>query len=414
MATAKEQAKKLIEERGVVQEQMNTIHLRADEHGNLSADDQKKWDDLSKRDDELKAQAERVVRMAEFQDEAAKRAAENLRAPNKEEKTKEQGNEEYRASYGRYLRAHKEQKVSSADMDVLQKRGTSDQVGSTDSLGGYLIPEGFSNMLERYMTLYGGMLEAADTFTTATGNPFPWPTVNDTGSTGAYIDQAAADTVGDVTFASVAFPLVPTMTSKVVKVSWELLQDSFFNLDGLLAELLGERLGRFSNTEFTTGSTAGKISGFITGSTSGKTAASATAFTRAELVDLMHSVDPAYRNSPKARWMFNDTTLAALKKLSFGSGDDRPLWVPGMALGAPDTLEGKPYSINQDMATAATTTKPIAFGDFGKYKIRIAKGITLEVTRDRYWDERVNGYVAICRMDGRLVNTSAIKFLTMA
>lgn len=413
--TAQEKAKKLIEERAKVQDEMKTIHLRADAKGNLSADDQAKWDELSKRDDDFKAQSERELRLAEIEKEQARRSAENM-PPQKgdNERSADEKKEAYNKAYRNYLRVHADQRMSAGDMEELQKRGTSDQVGSTDSLGGYLIPEGFSNQLEIYMALYGGMIENCDTFTTASGNPFPWPTVNDTTTSGAYIDQGAADTVADLTFAEVAFPLTPTITSKVVKVSWELLQDDGIGLEGILAELLGRRIGTYANSEFTTGATAGKIAGFITGASSGKTAASATAFTRAELVDLMHSVNPAYRNSPKAKWCFNDTTLSAIKKLAFGTGDDRPLWQPGMAAGEPDRLEGKGYFINQNMASAATTTKPVAFGDFGKYKIRIASGIRLEVTRDRYWDERCNGYVALARMDGRLVNTDAIKYLTMA
>lgn len=408
-------AKQLREERGKIIEEMKSIMARADENGNLIDIDNQQWERLDKKSEELKAQFERMERMSQLDAEADARRLPNPEEANKpERKSDEEAKREYREAYGRYIRLHKNQRLSEQDLDLLEKRGTSDQVGSTDSLGGYLIPEGFSNQLEKFMVMYGGMLEAATVITTATGNPFPWPTVNDTGSTGAYIDQGDADTVGDVTFAEVAFPLVPTITSKVVKVSWELQQDSYFDLENLLAELLGERIGRFSNAQFTTGSTSGKIQGFITGSTSGKTAASATAFTRAELVDLMHSVDPAYRNSPKCRWMFNDTSLAAIKKLSFGTGDDRPLWVPSMREGAPDTLEGKPYTVNQSMASPATTTKPIAFGDFGKYVIRVAKGTTLEMSRDRYWDERVTGFVALARMDGRLVNSAAIKFLTMA
>ncbi len=412
--TAQEKAKKLIEDRAAVQDEMKTIHLRTDAKGNLSADDQAKWEELSKRDDELKFQSERELRLADMEAEQAQRAASKIPQKDQEERSEDEQKKAYEKAYRSYLRVHRDQRMSAQDMEVLEKRGTDAQVGSTDALGGYLIPEGFSGQIEMFMKMYGGMLDAADTFTTGTGNPFPYPTVNDTASVGAYIDQATADTVGDVTMAEVTFPLVPTITSKVVQISWELLQDDGIGLEGILAELLGQRIGRFSNAQFTTGSTSGKIQGFITGSSSGKTAASATVFTRAELVDLMHSVDPAYRNSTKTRWMFNDTTLAAIKKLSFGTGDDRPLWVPGMAFGAPDTLEGKPYTINQDMATAATTTKPIAFGDFGKYKIRIPSGIRLEVTRDRYWEKRVNGYVALARMDGRLVNTDAIKFLTMA
>lgn len=418
---SKTQAKQLREERGKLIEEMKGIMARADKDGNLEQVDNEQWEKLDKRQEELKAQYTRMERQADIEAEQEARQLPGHDEANKPGEGNADLKQRYNDAFGRYIRSIREQDVPKEDLETIrawkaemEKRGTSTQVGSTAGLGGNLIPEGFANRLEKYLKMYGGVYEAADVIMTATGNPFPYPTVNDTASTGAYIDQGTADSVADVTFAKVDFPLTPTMTSKVIKVSWELMQDSFFDLEGLIAELAGERLGRFSNAQFTTGSTSGKIQGFITGSSSGKTAASATAFTRAELVDLMHSIDPAYRNSAKCRWMFNDTTLAAIKKLSFGTGDDRPLWIPSMREGAPDTLEGKPYTVNQDMASAATGTKPIAFGDFGKYKVRVAQGIVLEMSRERYWDERVTGFVALARMDGRLVNTDAIKFLTMA
>ncbi|TXH14980.1 MAG: phage major capsid protein [Hyphomicrobiaceae bacterium] len=400
------------EEKANLLTEMKAIQARAEAGKSDPLDDQQ-WDNLESREAELSKLIARSERVANLQA--------SLDAPTEEQRNDRQADgppvtkeEEYRGAFYRWATARKETRLAESDIALLEKRGTSTQIGSTDNLGGYLVPDGFSGELEKYMALYGGMMEAARIRYTATGNPFPWPTVNDTSNKGAIITQGTGGTVGDVTLAEVAFPMAYTFYSKIMKVSWELLQDEVIGVEGLLSELAGERIGRIANEYFTTGDNSGKPQGFITGASSGKTAASATAFTRVELVDLMHSVNPAYRNSPKCYWMFNDSTLAAIKKLAFGSGDDRPLWLPSMRDGAPDTLEGKPYIVNEDMASVASGAKPIAFGDFSKYIIRIAKGYTLTSTRERYWDERANGYAVYARMDGRLVNTSAIKYLTMA
>jgi HK97 family phage major capsid protein len=404
------QTKAWREERKNLLGQMQQINARA-AGGTPDPIDEETWGKLEARETELANLISRHERAANLQAEL-----DAAHVPGNTEGRNEQPDEakEYREAFGRWMGAKEARQVSEADMKLLEKRGTSAQVSGTTTLGGHLVPEGFQSQIEVFMKMYGGMLEAGNVFTTNGGNPLKWPTVNDTSSTGAYIDEATADAVGDVTLAKVDFPLVPTITSKIIKLSWELMEDNGIALDSLISELAGERVGRFANAQFTTGSTSGKIQGFITGSSSGKTAASATVFTRGELLDLLGSIDPAYLKSPKARWMFNNTTLTAIKKLSFGSGDDRPLWVPSMRDGAPDTLEGLPYTINQDMATAATGTKPIAVGDFGKYRIRVARGMTLEMSRERYWDEGVTGYRVLARMDGRVLNSSAIKFLTMA
>jgi HK97 family phage major capsid protein len=406
------QTKAWREERARLLGQMKDIQARSEAGAPDPLDDQQ-WDAAEKREAELAKNIAREERVAKLQAEMDAPTDEQRRDSGADAPpvTKE---EEYQGAFYRWMTGKKETRISPEDMQLLEKRGTSTQVGSTDNLGGYLVPEGFSNELERAMKLYGGMMEAARVVYTASGNPFPWPTVDDTSNKGAIITQGTGGTVGDVTFAEVAFPLAYTFTSKIMKVSWELLQDDVIGIEGLVGEMAGERIGRIFNEYATTGDNSGKPQGFITGSSSGKTAASATAFTRSELLDVMHSVNASYRKSPKAFWMFNDLTLAAIKKLALGSGDATPLWQVSMRDGEPDRLEGKPYMVNEDMASVATGTKPIAFGDFSKYVIRIAKGYTLSTSKDRYWDERSNGYAVYARMDGRLVNTSAIKFLTMA
>src|SRR5690606_3040040 len=127
-----------------------------------------------------------------------------------------------------------------------------------------------------------------------------------------------------------------------------------------------QRLGRRANTELTTGDGNGDPNGIVTASTLGKTAAAAAAVTYDEIIDLVHSVDPAYRASPKTRFMFNDSTLGVLRKLKDGEG--RYIWTAGdVQNGVPGTILGYRYSINQAMAGVATGEKSMIFGDFGKY-----------------------------------------------
>jgi hypothetical protein len=58
-----------------------------------------------------------------------------------------------------------------------------------------------------------------------------------------------------------------------------------------------ERIGRGTNQHFTTGTGSSQPQGIVTGATTGVTAAGVAAITADELIDLVHSVDPAYRRS---------------------------------------------------------------------------------------------------------------------
>lgn len=284
----------------------------------------------------------------------------------------------------------------------------------TDSEGGYTVPEGFWNSLIESRLAFGGMRQARTfVFRTATGNDLPIPTVDDTSNTGAILNENTEDSELDVVFSEVILQAFK-YTSKIVKVPFELMQDSAFDMAAFLGRILGTRLGRIENTHFTTGDASSKPNGAVTASALGKTAASSTAITHAEMTDLEHSVDPAYRNG--AEFMFNDSTLSAIKQLTVGSSDDRPLWAPGMVAGAPNTINGLPYVINQDMGSIATGVKVALFGDFSQYWIRDVGSLRLKRLDERYSEFDQVAFVALMRTDADLIDagTDPLKHYIMA
>lgn len=301
--------------------------------------------------------------------------------------------------------------LSAEERDILETRGTSTQVSGTDNLGGYTVPTQFSNELETTMEYYGPMLNVSRIFTTAGGGTLEWPTLDDTSTDSNLISEGSAVTVQDMTFAQKTFSDFNVATQ--VKLSVQLIQDERVGLQGVLPELLGERHGRKLNALFTTGVGTTEPTGFVTDATTGENAG-ASAITRENIIDLMHSVDIAYRSNPSAAFMFADSTAAYIKKLSIGSGDDRPLWSPSMREGAPATLEGKPYFINNDMAAIGTGNKSMAFGDWSKYIVRRVGGDVLVRLNERYMDELEVGFILYGRYDGKLINTAAIKVLEHA
>jgi HK97 family phage major capsid protein len=119
-------------------------------------------------------------------------------------------------------------------------------------------------------------------------------------------------------------------------------------------------------------------------------------------------VDPAYRQSPKVRFMFNDLTLAALRKLKDGEG--RYIWSAGdVQKGVPGSLLGYSYSINQAMDSIAAAKKIMLFGDFGKYFVRKVGNPVIGVLRERFWPDL--GIAGLIRLDGELGDTAAVKHL---
>ena len=283
----------------------------------------------------------------------------------------------------------------------------------SDAAGGYTVPEGFYGQIISAELAFGGMLDpgVCDVFNTSTGNPLPIPTDNDTANEGAILGENSQSGEQDVTFGAVTLN-GHTYTSKIVRVANQLLQDSAFNLEAFLAGKLGMRVARIMHRHFTTGDGASKPTGVVNASTAAFTSASGTAITPDEIIDLAHSVDPSYRNG--ARYMMNDNTLKALKKVK--DGDGRYIWTSGLAFKEPDTINGYSYTVNQHMADIATGAKAMLFGNFQKYMIRNVAGIMVLRLVERYADYNQTGFVMFQRADGNLVDagTRPIKHILQA
>lgn len=284
----------------------------------------------------------------------------------------------------------------------------------TGGSGGFTVPEGFVNSLERNMLFFGGMLQVAEIIRTDSGEPMPWPTADDTGNTGEQLGESASigssvdPTMSQITWNAYKF------SSKLIKVPVELLEDSAFDLARIIGEMLGERLGRIQNTKFTTGTGAATPNGIMTAATLGVTAASSTAIIADELLDLEHSIDPAYRTAD-ARYMMHDDVLLALRKLKDGEG--RYLFQSNLREGGPDTINGRQFTINNDMSSTITSSdKTVLFGQLNKYKIRQVRQIRLRRLIERYADNDQEGFIAFLRTDGNLLDagTAPVKFLQMA
>lgn len=284
---------------------------------------------------------------------------------------------------------------------------------NSTSAGGYSIQDAAMREVEVALLAYGAMRRAGCTIIrTDTGGPLPIPTVNDTTNVGHLVTEGTTIVTTDVTFAQLVLDAWKYTSDKVL-VSVELMQDNSVNLPSLLGRILGERIGRAVNVDFTTGNGSSKPNGVVSAATFTQlTTGSSSSLSLTNLVNCFHSVDPAYRDN--AKWMFNDSTLAKIKLLV--DSQNRPLWLPGLVDRAPDTLLGSPYVINQDMASVTSTGKSVLFGDFSKYWIRDVRDVTLLRLDERFAEFLQVAFLAFMRTDGDLLDagTHPIKGIQQA
>ncbi|PTY38557.1 capsid protein [Saccharospirillum sp. MSK14-1] len=271
----------------------------------------------------------------------------------------------------------------------------------TGAEGGYLAPNDYAKTVLTALKEYGGMREVATVIPTERGTELPYPTSDSTSDKGELVPESQKVSKSDPTFGTKSL-FAYKFSSKVITVPIELLQDSVIDLEAFIRNLIVERLGRSTNEYYTVGSGTAQPEGIVTASLSGKigTSGQTTTVSTDDLLDLKHSVDPAYRKGGKAGWMFHDQTLKALKKLKDPS-TSKPIWMPGYDIGEPDLIDGNPYTINQDMPEMAPSAKSILFGDFSKYVIRdVMQMVLLRFDDSAYMEYGQVGFLAFMRSGG--------------
>jgi len=283
---------------------------------------------------------------------------------------------------------------------------------TTTTEGGYSVQTDVATRIIDALKAYGGMREEATLIRTAGGNPMSFPSSDGTSEVGELIAQNTTATAADPVFGTVGLD-VYKFSSKIVAAPFELLQDSQVDIASFIENRLVQRIGRITNTYFTTGTGTSQPRGVVTGAAAGKTGTTGqtTTVIYDDLVDLIHSVDPAYR-VPSACFMMADSSLKVLRKLKDTAG--RPIFLPGydglgQAMG--DTLLGYDICINQDVAAMAANAKSILFGDFSKYVIRDVMAPTLFRFEDSAYAKLGQvGFLMWHRAGGNLLDSAAVKY----
>jgi HK97 family phage major capsid protein len=283
---------------------------------------------------------------------------------------------------------------------------------TSSATGGVTVPTIVMPTVLAKLKAYGGMRQAAREITTNGGYQIAWPAYDDTASEGEFVAENVAATAADFAFGSVALNAYK-MSSKIIVVSIELLQDSAVDIEQVVLDALYVRLARGQNRKFTTGAGVTEPTGAVTAAVLGTQAAvgNTTSISYDNMLDLIHALDPAYRMMQSVRMMMHDTTLKAIKKLKDSTG--RPLWLPGTGSAIdndesdPDTIDGYPIVINQHMPVMAASAKAILFGAFEKYLIRdVMEMQILRLTDSAYSTKGQVGFLAWMRVDGNLVDAS--------
>lgn len=321
------------------------------------------------------------------------------------------GYDEYGAALDHYLREGKEN-LSADEVKTLS-------VGS-DPDGGYWVRPDISGRIVKKVYETSPVRQYANVQTISTNE---LEGIEDLGEAGAgYAGETAQGS--DTTTPQIGkWKIGVFWLDTEPKTTQQLLDDANVDVEGWLADKVGNKLSRFENSEFVTGA-ANKIRGFISGystaadSGSGVTWGSvgyvatgvdadfAASAKGDKLYDLMGLLKNDYL--PGACWITRRSVITDIRK--FKDGQNNYLWQPSFVSGQPETIMGYPVARMEDVPAKASQSYSLAFGNLKEaYQIVDRSGI--RVLRDPYTAKPYIKFYTTKRTGGGLVNFEAIKLM---
>lgn len=204
----------------------------------------------------------------------------------------------------------------------------------------------------------------------------------------------------------------------LVDISEQNLEDSAFDLESEIRMEANEQFAVAEGAAVVVGDGIGKPQGFMHASAGLAETVSGSAATVADgegqangLLTLKHALKTAYTRN--AVWALNRTTLGSVRKLK--DGDKNYIWMPGIALGKPNTIDGDPYVEVPDMPNEGAGAYPIAYGDFNRGYTMVDR-IQMAMLRDPYTQATVGNvrFIFRKRQGGQVVLAEAMRKLKCA
>ena len=282
---------------------------------------------------------------------------------------------------------------------------------STDSAGGYLAP------IEYVREIIKGVTEISAFRSLVRVRQTAQKSIQIPKRTGQFAAQRVSEqgTKSETTGLAYGLEELPVHELyALVDISNQMLEDSAFDMASEIAMEAAEQFEVKEGAEFVSGTGVGQAEGVLTNSNvaetnSGSAASIKDASGQADgLIGLKHGIKTAYTRN--ATWGMNRTTLGSVRKLKDGQG--QYIWMPGIAMGRPNTIDGDPYVELPDMPSEGAGLYPVIYGDFRRAYVW-ADRISMEMLRDPYTQATAGNvrFIVRKRSGGQVVLAEAVRNL---
>jgi len=363
----------------------------------LNEEQSKEYDQFEKDFDDTRSKIEKAEKREENQEKRTAFLGKEQRAPlvgNVAGSDTPDDSQKQRTAFLSYVRHGK------------THEGTRALSTSTDTKGGYLVPETYANEIlaalpnNSPMRKYATVIKTDGTFNIPIAGAKP---------TFGFIDELGTYPKTDGEYDNKV--LEAWKVGGIIQVAEELLADESFNLVAHLNGLMIEGIGETEGTSFLTGDGVKKPLGLSQSVPAGntKTLAVLDTLSEADVEDLYLSVKAKYRKN--ATWFISDAFFKKVFKMKNANGE--PIWSRGMTEDEPGRIYGRPYEIDDSLTGAAG--EPLAFfGDMKYYQIGDRGQMMIQRLDERYADEGMVGFKVYKRTDGKLTIDETVAMLQNA
>ena len=278
--------------------------------------------------------------------------------------------------------------------------------GGDDTEGGYAVPDDFYNRIVEQRQELSWVRQAPVTRFVVNHDRILIPTEGTAATKLEITDEEAGYNENEPLFGQVALTMYKF--TKMLKISEEMLDGDAVGLEAYIASVVARASAAAENYYCTIGTGTGMPQGIINGATaSGITNAAKATILASEVISTMGTVASPYHNANSGFLM-----TGASKFHVMASTGNNFQFIPTPSGG--DIL-GYPIYIAPDMDTVGSTSgKAVLFGDFSMYAFGERQGLTL--SRNPYVYQ-ANGQIGLFvkqRFGGAVLQTLALKYLTLA
>lgn len=354
-----------------------TIEKYGEESAEYKAAQEKTQEIIDKQEDQNQKLVAEIAKERKAREETDERIKElELEVAKAQENNKEDWRDSaaYKA-LNKYAQFGKEE-LNEEERKSLEDMKTKELRTDSDTAGGYLTFSELDNVIVKQITELSPVRQVARVRTT---NQKTLEIPTRTGiPTATY--EGETEAVADSESAYGKEQLTPVRLSTSIPYTWDLLQDSNFDLETEMKGDVAEAMAQKEGNKFVLGTGVKQPEGFTVNTTvvaAAVTSEAAGAVSAKDMTDLTGELKVGYN----PMYAFNRKTLAYLRSLEDGAGN--PIWQVNLRDGAPNTINGEPYILFNDMADIAAGSLSVVYADFMRgYTITDKAGMV--VIRDEY------------------------------